>query len=322
MGCRLCPRACDAARTPADPGWCGARDPAGFVRLGKWMLHPWEEPFLSGTRGAANVFFSGCQLGCCYCQNREISCEHRGRLVSLEALELKAWDFVQQGAHVLCFVTAESQQIQLMPLLRHLKKQNYPLPLVWNGSGYQTVASLRLLEGLIDVYLPDYKYQDPTVSAELSQAADYAIQATAALAEMHRQQPQSQFNSEGILTAGVAIRHLVLPGYSANSLQVLSELARWGWPLTTPLAIMAQYTPGYLTDPQHPAYRRLKRKVTTYEYQQVIDHALTCGFEQVLGQARTSAQSTYRPVFWTEGGLAKNPLANFQAGSADPLRPC
>lgn len=301
-GCFLCPRHCGRLRTESSPGLCHAREGHGRFRLGAVMLHKWEEPYISGPEpgGAGNLFFSGCSLGCCFCQNRSISLEGAGRIFTEEELYCAAQDLLEQGAHTLSFVTAEHYADELLPLLKRLKRESFPLPLVWNSGGFQTVDSLRRLEGLIDVYLPDVKFFDSAVSSSLARAPRYFSLAMEGLAEMLRQQPVNRFNEAGVMTCGVALRHLILPGLSGDSLRLLETLAEEKRLLTRPLALMAQYTPEFFDaeSPRDAYTKQLHRRLTTFEYRRVVDKALELGFTSLLGQGREAATSKYTPCFW------------------------
>lgn len=310
MGCTLCPRACGLNRTPDQPGFCGAREESGVFRLGQIQLHAWEEPYISGPApgGAINLFFSGCSLRCCYCQNRVISHEGRGRLYTEEQIlqELDSW--VERGAHSIGFVTAETETLRLLPLLRRIRSQNWGLPVVWNTSSYQTVPSLRLLEGLVDVYLPDLKTYDAELAAALMGAPEYFAVAWQALQEMLRQQPQLEFHPEtGVLQRGVALRHLVLPGFYRDSFQILEQLSTMPGAQFLPLALLAQYTPDFVPQSvlRNQKLKSLGRRVTTFEYQRVVQYAQELGFERLLGQERASATHQYTPKFWMEDPLER-----------------
>lgn len=262
------------------------------------MVHHWEEPFISGDKGSGAVFFSGCPLGCCFCQNHLISREHHGdRLTSGQLLGLIE-RLLQTGVHNLNLVTPGHYADRIPALLAALRQTETwkcrPVPLIWNSSAYETTESLRPLEGAVTIYLPDMKFMDGPLADALAAAPDYGTTALAAIREMLRQQPQAVFDSAGILQRGVVIRHLVLPGHWRDSCRVLRELASFV-PPETPLSLMNQYTP------QAPdacsKNPELKRRLTTWEYRQVTDCALALGFTKILGQERSSADPVYTPDF-------------------------
>lgn len=252
---------------------------------------------MRGKTAVGNLFFSGCSLRCVFCQNISISQEGGGRWFSEEDLEAACWRLQEEGASCLSFVTAEHYCLQLLPLMRRLKSTHYPLPLVWNSSAFQKVESLRQLEGLVDVYLPDLKFFAPEVSKLHTGRADYFEVALAALDEMIRQQAFPHFQ-EGQLMKGVALRHLILPGQWKDSLALLHFLAKERPALLHfPLALMAQYTPDFYCQ-RGGELAHLRRRLTTFEYQKVVEAALQLGFEHLLGQERAAAKADFTPDFW------------------------
>lgn len=312
-GCHLCPRNCGLPRTAERPGACGACDGSpetGQVRVARLMVHHWEEPFISGTQGSGAIFFSGCNLRCCFCQNSPISHENQGTLLDRAALTRHVLRLHATGVHSLNLVTPSHLADRLPSWLAALRLEpawrSRPLPVVWNSGGYETVESLRPLEGLVQIYLPDLKYHDPGLSDELAGADDYFTFAAKAVMEMHRQQPEPVWNREGILLSGLVVRHLVLPGYWRDSCRIIDFLAS-RLPLNTPISIMNQYTPQIkITAIAQPVVQKpqqsikhpeLDRHLTTFEYRKVIDHALDCGFSQILGQERSAAGKIYTPEF-------------------------
>lgn len=297
-GCRLCPRACGALRTPAQPGWCGSDEGFTDYRVARLMVHHWEEPFISGDKGSGAVFFSGCSLGCCFCQNQPISQEHQGDRLTPEQLQSQIGSLIQAGVHNLNLVTPSHYADRLPRLIAALKQtdawERRPVPVIWNSSAWESVASLRQLADAVDIYLPDMKFSDSELSRDLAGAPDYAVIARAAIQEMLRQQPVAKFGSDGLLKRGVVIRHLVLPGHWRDSFEILTVLASFV-PPDTPLSIMSQYTP----QPQRACagHPELQRRLTTWEYRKVLDFALDLGFRNLLGQERSSADQGYTPDF-------------------------
>lgn len=288
MICTLCPRRCGAERTAeAGGGFC--RMPAG-LRVARAMLHHWEEPPISGQNGAGTVFFSGCTLGCVYCQNGDISAGGFGKDISAARLREIFEELIAQGAHNIELVTPTHFLPWILPALT----PRLPVPVVYNCGGYERVETLRALEGLVDVYLPDLKYADGALAAELSGAADYFPVACEAIREMFRQVGPYVLE-DGLLTRGVVIRHLVLPGYLDNTRRVLDWIAETFAPGDVLVSLMSQYTPtANMTG-------RLARRVTAAEYRAAADYMRNCGITDGFVQERTSAEEAYTPAFDGEG---------------------
>lgn len=288
MICTLCPRRCGAERTAeAGGGFC--RMPGG-LRVARAMLHHWEEPPISGRNGAGTVFFSGCTLGCVYCQNGDISAGGFGKDISAARLREIFEELIAQGAHNIELVTPTHFLPWILPALT----PRLPVPVVYNCGGYERVETLRALEGLVDVYLPDLKYADGALAAELSGAADYFPVACEAIREMFRQVGPYVLE-DGLLTRGVVIRHLVLPGYLDNTRRVLDWIAETFAPGDVLVSLMSQYTPtANMTG-------RLARRVTAAEYRAAADYMRNCGITDGFVQERTSAEEAYTPAFDGEG---------------------
>jgi len=320
--CTDCPRSCLAERTPQSPGFCGVSAPAGCFRVAKIMLHHGEEPFISGSNGSDGsngsggsigtsgncggsgaVFFSGCALRCVFCQNDLISRQGLGEEINLDRLCSAILGLEAAGAHNVNLVTASHYVGSIPDLILALRAAGLTIPIVWNSSAFETVSSLRTLDGLVDIYLPDFKFADGSLSRQLAGAAHYSVVATRAITEMVRQQPKPVFDKTGLMRRGTAIRHLVLPGQWRDSLHVIDILSQLVSP-DTPLSIMSHYTPptmeqldaaGAVLDSQMKS--QLLRRITTYEYRKVIDHALARGFRHILAQDRSSAVKDYTPDF-------------------------
>lgn len=290
--CRLCPRACGVDRTAGQRGFCGMGPRLTAARA---ALHFWEEPPISGEKGAGAVFFSGCSLGCAYCQNTEISHGRFGAELTTERLRAIFQELIAQGAHNIELVTATHFLPSILPALT----PKLPVPVVYNCGGYESVETLRALEGMVDVYLPDLKYAESALAAELSQAPDYFPVAAAAIDEMVRQTGPCRFDGDGLLTRGVVIRHLVLPGQVQNSLKVLDYVAEHFPPGTVLLSLMAQYVPSGRVRHTPPYDRR----VTAAEYQAVVDWLYMLGLEDGFLQEPSSATEDYLPDFSLEGIL-------------------
>lgn len=287
--CRLCPRRCGVPRDGNTP--CGA---GGEIRVARAALHHWEEPPISGTRGSGAVFFTGCPLGCRYCQNYEISTgEKPGRAVAPEELSGIFFRLIGEGAHNINLVTPT----HFVPGIRRaLLLRKLPVPVVYNSSGYERTEVLRSLAGLIDVYLPDFKYAESGLARDLSGAEDYPEAAAAAIHEMVRQTGPPVYDSQGILVRGVLIRHLILPGHTKNSIAALERVAR-EFP-GVPVSLMAQYTPwGQAREPGGiPGYPELSRPITRRELEKVQGALFGLGLEGFV-QSRKARGEDFIPEF-------------------------
>ena len=287
-GCILCPRQCGVDRTER-VGYCGSGSLPKVARAAK---HHWEEPCISGTEGSGTVFFSGCTLGCVFCQNREISRGGTGREVTVEHLADIFKRLEGQGVHNLNLVTPTHFTPQI---LQALELSKTTVPVVMNCGGYERVETLRQWEGKVQVYLPDLKYFSPELSAKYSAAPDYFAVASKAIMEMHRQQPQLVWEGD-LLKSGLIIRHLVLPGCMKDSLKVLDFLDKNLPKDSFLLSLMSQYTP----TENCKQFPEINRRVTTYEYRKVADRAAELGFFG-FAQDRRSAKEEYTPPFNLEG---------------------
>ena len=270
--CKQGPRRCGADRRN---GWgrCGADD---SIRIARIAPHYWEEPPISGTKGTGAVFFCGCPLHCVFCQNREISGGGAiGRIFSEEALAQAILGLQVKGCHSIDLVTAGQYAQKLAPLLRALRPQ-LKIPIVWNSSGYETPETLLLLQGLVDVYLPDFKYYDSALSERMCAAPDYFEVASAALFEMVRQSGPCVFGADGILRRGTLVRHLVLPGHRRDSIALMEYLGAHFSPSQIRVSLMWQYTP-----PAQPiaGAPELSRRVTRFEYESAAQALKQFGFD-------------------------------------------
>ena len=289
MICTLCPRRCGAERTDTRAGGlCGM--PAAPV-VARAMLHQWEEPCLVGDHGAGCVFFSGCNLRCCFCQNGTISREGFGKPISVERLRDIFRELIAQGAACLDLVTPT----HFTPaILEALGDEKWPVPVVWNCGGYGSVESLRLLEGKVQVYLPDLKYALPGPAKRYSGAEDYFERASAAILEMYRQTGPCVLE-DGRLKRGVVIRHLQLPGELENTRRCIDWVAETFRPGEVLFSLMSQYTP------QPGAKGPLARHVTGAEYRAAVAYMENCGITDGYTQERTSAREEYTPDFDLRG---------------------
>ena len=264
--------------------------PAGIVAA-RAMLHHWEEPCLSGTRGAGCVFFSGCNLGCVYCQNGSISRENFGRVISPARLRAIFGELAAEGAHCIDLVTPT----HFTPWILEALDAPPPVPVVWNSGGYESVDTLRTLEGKVQVYLPDIKYADGALAAELSRAPDYFEITRRAIDEMFRQVGSYRMGADGILQSGVIIRHMVLPGQLENTRRVIDYVARRFAPGDVLFSLMSQYTP------QKGAVGTLARRVTGAEYRAAVAYMDACGLREGFVQEKSSAREEYTPPFDLSG---------------------
>jgi len=286
MICNLCPRNCGAERTETKAGGvCG--QPALPVAA-KAMLHQWEEPCLVGDHGAGTVFFSGCNLRCCFCQNGPISHGGVGKPITAQRLREVFRELMAQGAACLDLVTPT----HFTPvILEALGEEDWGVPVVWNCGGYEKPETLKLLEGKVQVYLPDLKYALPLLAREYSAAEDYFDWAKVAILEMFRQTGPCHINENGLLERGVLIRHLILPGELENTRRVIDWVAETFRPGDVLFSLMSQYTP------QPGAVGKLARPVTRAEYRAAVQYMENCGITDGFTQERTSAKEEYTPDF-------------------------
>ena len=301
--CILCPRQCHVDRTRGEPGFCGM---GAKIKAARAALHYWEEPCISGERGSGAVFFSGCSLGCAYCQNRRITQEGFGKELKTEELSGIFLRLQKEGAANINLVTASHFAPLAAQAVAAAKERGLRIPVVYNCGGYEALQTLRLLEGLVDVYLPDAKYADPGLAETLSAAPDYPEISMEAIAEMLRQTGPCVFDENGYIIKGTIVRHLVLPGHTKNSLEVLRALhERFGSGIC--ISILNQYTP--MTGWERNAYRPpderlvrdLDRRVTAREYDKVLAFALSLGMENGFFQEGETAKEGFIPRFDLEG---------------------
>ena len=260
------------------------------MRISRAALHHWEEPPISGTRGSGAVFFTGCSLGCVYCQNGPISRERFGRAVSAERLREIFEELVAQGAHNIDLVSPTPY----VPAILEALEEPLPVPVVWNTGGYERVETLRMLEGKVQIWLPDLKYADNALARTYSGAADYFETAAAAIREMHRQAGDCVME-DGLLKRGVVIRHLLLPGALDNAKAVMDWVAETFRPGQVLFSLMSQYTP------QPGAEGLLARRVTGGEYRAALAYMENVGILDGYRQDSSSAKEEYTPAFDLSG---------------------
>lgn len=292
-GCRLCPRECGVDREHGQLGYCGM--PA-MPMAARAALHYWEEPCISGTEGSGAVFFSGCTLRCVFCQNYEIAAGKAGRLIDGEKLARIFLRLQDQGANNINLVTAGHFLPYMIEAVRLAKRRGLRIPVVYNTGGYEKPQMLKELEGLVDIWLPDYKYRSRELSKKYSHAEDYPLWASRALEEMVRQSGEPVLDSRGMMRSGVIVRHLVLPGCVHDSKDVLEYL--WDtYGNRIYVSIMSQYTPL-----EHvAAYPEIDRRVTKEEYEEVVNYARFLGMDQVYVQEGECAKESFIPPFDCEG---------------------
>lgn len=291
--CRLCPRNCGVDRSNGQLGFCGA---GALVRVGRAALHMWEEPCISGENGSGTVFFSYCTLQCVYCQNAQISQGHSGKEITVERLAEIFLELQQQGANNINLVTPTHYLPQITTALEIARNNGLRLPIVYNTSGYEKPEMIQKLEGYVDVYLPDFKYYSADAARRYSAAPDYIEVAKQALDVMVRQVGKPQFDDDGIMTKGVIVRHLILPGRYEESKQLLAYLhQQYGNDIY--ISLMNQYTPFA----QVKNYPELNCKIPQKVYEQIIDYAVELGIENGFIQEEGTAEESFIPNFDGQG---------------------
>lgn len=291
--CLLCPRKCGINRRTGQTGVCGV---SSEIKVARAALHYWEEPCISGKRGSGAVFFSGCSLHCVFCQNREISDGKEGKVISKERLSDIFIELAGKGANNINLVTPGQYIPDIVWAVNDAKSRGMKLPIIYNTSGYENVTELKLLEGIVDVYLPDFKYMDSTLSARYSRAKDYPSVAKQALSEMVRQQPDVVIDdSTGLIQKGVIVRQLLLPGHVNDAKAVLKYLYDT-YHDHVYISMMSQFTPIALKD-----YPEINRTVTKREYERLVNYALEIGITNAFIQEGDVAKDSFIPAFDCEG---------------------
>lgn len=291
--CLLCPRKCGTNRRTGQTGVCGV---SSEIKVARAALHYWEEPCISGKRGSGAVFFSGCSLHCVFCQNREISDGKEGKVISKERLSDIFIELADKGANNINLVTPGQYIPDIVWAVNDAKSRGMKLPIIYNTSGYENVTELKLLEGIVDVYLPDFKYMDSTLSARYSRAKDYPSVAKQAISEMVRQQPDVVIDdATGLIQKGVIVRQLLLPGHVNDAKAVLKYLYDT-YHDHVYISMMSQFTPIALKD-----YPEINRTVTKREYERLVDYALEIGITNAFIQEGDVAKDSFIPAFDCEG---------------------
>ena len=292
MKCSLCPRMCNVDRE-ITTGYCGVKK---TLRVARAALHFWEEPCISGEEGSGAVFFTGCNLRCVFCQNFQIARAEQGKEITVERLSEIFLELQEQKANNINLVTATHYVPQVVEALKMAKEKGLHIPVVYNCGGYETVETLKLLEGLVDIYLPDFKYVDHDRAKRYSRAEDYPEAAKKALAEMVRQQPEAEFDERGIMKKGVIVRHLMLPGGIKDSKAVVKYLYEtYGNQIF--ISLMNQYTPL----PHVADYPEIDRKLKKFEYDRLVDYAISLGVENGFIQEGETAEESFILAFTNEG---------------------
>lgn len=290
--CTLCPRNCRIDRTKA-AGVCSVKG----LKIAKVSLHFGEEPCISGTdgKGAGTIFFSGCSLKCIFCQNMPISRDGYGKEITPDRLGEICFELQAKGAHNIDLVTPTHYSDIIADVLKKIKPK-LEIPVVYNCGGYERVETLKMLDGLVDIYLPDFKYASPELAREYSSAPDYPDTAAEAIAEMYRQTGKVRFDENGLMKKGVLVRHLVLPGCRHDSMKVLDILSKTVPVADIRISLMRQYTPCG----KALGIKNLSRRLTTFEYNSVTDYAAELGFDGYT-QDKSSATFEYTPDWDLEG---------------------
>lgn len=287
-GCELCPRRCHVDRK-VKTGYCLA---GPSVKAARAALHMWEEPPISGTRGSGTVFFSGCTLKCCFCQNFRLSHENYGTEISTKRLSEIFLELQAQGAHNINLVSATPYTMQIIEALDWVK-QALSIPVVWNSSGYERIETLELLKGYVDIYLPDLKYYDASRSERYSHASDYFTIASRAILAMFAQTGRPVFDTEGMLQKGTVIRHMVMPGGRMDSIRILEWIAENFSSDEVLVSLMSQYTPFYRSS----EFPEINRRITSLEYDSVLNQMIALGLTNGYMQEKSSAKEEYTPPF-------------------------
>lgn len=290
--CNLCPRECNIDRTK-ELGFCKCTN---TIKIARAALHFWEEPLLSGTRGSGTVFFSGCTMKCCFCQNYKISTCGFGKEVTIERLADIFLELQDKGAHNINLVTPTQYLPSIIKAL-DLAKPKLNIPIVYNCGGYEKPEIIRELKGYVDIFLPDFKYKSNELSFKYSKAKDYFEVAKISISEMIKLIDGIEIDKDGIMQKGVIIRHLVLPGSRKDSFEILNWISENLPKDKYLLSLMSQYTPPY----ENKEYKELNHRITTLEYDSVIKEATRLGLTDGFMQEKSSAKEEYTPPFDLEG---------------------
>ncbi|MGB4588038.1 MAG: radical SAM protein [Clostridiaceae bacterium] len=293
--CALCPRNCHVNRNEGKVGYCRVTSELVVARA---AIHMWEEPCISGENGSGAVFFSGCAMGCVFCQNHEIAKGLKGKTITVERLSEIFLELQEEGANNINLVTPSHYVPQIINALDIAKEHGLMIPIVYNSSGYEKKETIELLEGYVDIYLPDFKYMNDEIANRYSHCADYSIFAKETIKEMVRQTGKPQFFPDGIIKKGTIVRHLSLPGYLEDSKDILDYLHE-NFRHHIYISIMNQYTPLVTVE----KYPEINRKVTKKEYDELISYALMLGIRNAYTQEEETQDESFIPDFDGEGVL-------------------
>jgi len=293
-GCTLCPRECGADRSNGKTGYCGVAGKGIFGA--RAALHMWEEPCISGEEGSGTVFFSGCPLRCVYCQNYDIAHADRGTEITIERLSDIFIELQEKGANNINLVTPTHYTPEIIKAVSIAKEKGLELPIVYNCSGYEKVDTLRQLDGIVDVYLTDFKYMDHHLAKRYSRAENYPEIVKKALEEMVRQCAETEFDYRGMMRKGVIVRHLLLPGQVQNGKDVVKYVYETYGDRVF-LSLMNQYTPL----PHVKTYPEINKKITEEEYEELVEYAIEIGVENGFIQEGDTAEESFIPSFDDEG---------------------
>ena len=295
--CELCPRECHVNRLQGQKGYCKE---GSMIVLARAALHMWEEPCISGKEGSGAVFFGGCSMGCVFCQNAQIAAGERGKEITPGRLKEIFLELQEKGANNINLVTPTHYIPQIIWAVKRAREEGLAIPIVYNTSGYEKIESLKQLEGIVDIYLPDFKYYEKEIAEKYSNAPDYFTYAAKALEEMVRQIPKAVFDERGMMQKGVIVRHLVLPNQKEDSKRIIQYIHET-YQDDVYISIMNQYTPME----NLVKYPELMRKTTTYEYQKVVDYARSIGVENGFIQEGNTSSESFIPAFDDTGVMRK-----------------
>ena len=287
--CNLCPINCNVNRNKGELGRCKA---GNTIKIGLYKLHHDEEPCISGVSGSGTVFFSNCNLKCCFCQNYKISCEEKGREITIEKLSEIFLELQSKGANNINLVTATPYVLHIIEAIKIAKSNGLNIPILYNSSGYEKIEIIKLLNGYIDIYLPDFKYYNDELAMRLSKVHNYKETAINCIKEMYNQVGENQYDERGILKRGIIIRHLVMPNNIQNSKDVLSWIKN-NMPENITISLMAQYFPTY----KAKEYNEINRKITKNEYEEIENYLYELDFKNGYIQDLGDNEELYVPDF-------------------------
>ena len=291
--CSICPRNCRIDRTKGQIGYCQS---GHEIKAALASVHMWEEPPISGSCGSGTIFFSGCNLRCVFCQNYTISSENSGKTISTERLSEIMLEQQARGVHNINLVTATHFTPSIIKAVQKAKNNGLKIPIVYNTGGYEKVESIKMLEGTVDIYLPDIKYFSSELSLKYSGDSDYFSYASEAVLEMYRQTGNNIYDDNGIMKSGVIIRHMIMPSHREDSYKVLDWI-RDNIGTEACVSLLSQYTPAYNAE----KYKEINRKLMSLEYTRVIEHFFDIGLKNGFMQEKSSAESKYTPIFDLSG---------------------